>query len=66
MYADEMPLLINKTRKGKNRIIDVHLYSDDQEQIDANLADWEVADMSATTVEILIKYKNPRAVSIGY
>ena len=61
-----MRLLINDVRKGQYRILDVHLYSDYQDEIDENLVDWEVTDMSATTIEILLSYKNPRKVSIGY
>ena len=63
-YADNMAALINETKRGKNWIIDLHLYSDD-EFIDENLVDWEATSTTESSIEFRLEYKNPLQVSAG-
>ena len=58
--------LINETRYGRHRIIDLHLYSEYQEEIDENLEDWQVTNMTATRIDIQLNYKDPIQVSTGW
>ena len=61
-----MALLVNETRYARNRIIDLHLYSEYQEEIDENLEDWHVKNVTDTRIEIQLKYKDPKQVSTGW
>ena len=51
-YDDDLSELFNKTRKDRCRIIDLHLYSEYAEEIDQNLIDWQVSDMSPTRIDL--------------
>ena len=59
-YDDDIAELINENRYGRHRIIDLHLYSEYQEEIDENLEDWQVKSMTDTRIELKIKYKDPK------
>ena len=51
-YNNDLSDLINKTRKDRFRIIDLHLFSENAEEIDQNLIDWQVSDISSTRIDI--------------
>ena len=51
-YDDELADLINKTRKNRNRMIDLRLYSEFAEKIDQNLIDWQVSEISPTRIDL--------------
>ena len=41
-----------------NRLIDVHLVSDFYDDIDENLKEWQVSNMTATNIEILLEFRD--------
>ena len=51
-YDDELADLINKTRKNRNRMIDLRLYSEYADKIDQNLIDWQVSEISPTRIDL--------------
>ena len=57
---------INLSRRRNNKIIDIHLYSEYAEEVDDNLEDWEVYDMTSTEIEIDLTFKDPLQVSSGW
>ena len=65
-FHEDMIDLINNTRKSQFRVLDLHLISEYTETIDENLTDWEVVSMSATEIEILLKFRDPLQISAGW
>ena len=57
---------INLKRHKRDKIIDVHFYSEYAEDVDDNLEDWEVYDMTSTEIEIDLTFKDPLQVSSGW
>ena len=57
---------INLKRHKRDKIIDVHFYSEYAEDVDDNLEDWEVKSMTSTEIEIDLKFKDPLQVSSGW
>ena len=53
-------MLNDETRGSRNRMIDINLYSKDQEDedINANFQGWEVTSMSSTEIKIKLSFKD--------
>ena len=61
-----MARMLSETHQNRNKIIDLHQYSEYEDYVDQNLEDWDVTDISATQIDIKLKFKDPKQVSIGH